>query len=163
MLNILNILKEILNRLSHTDYIVEQESTEDGWTYIKYASGWAEAWFRGNIGEITLSTALGTDIISASFFIDFPFSFTEIPYCVLNYEGNSTGYASVQHSNAGTTTVSRSYGIRLARIGSSAITLKNNMVSCYAKGYWKSTGGVLLSLLTLKTKRLGVAICSVIY
>lgn len=158
MLNILNILKDILNRLLHIDYIVD-EGTSGNWKYIKYASGWAEAWYRGNIGQVTLSTQLGTDIVSNSIFIDFPFSFVEIPYCILNYEGNSSGYTNVQHSNAGTTTVSKSYGIRLSRIGTSSITLQGNTVSCYVKGRWKSVGGVLLSLLTIKDKELGVVIC----
>lgn len=149
MLNILNILKKILERFSHIDYIVD-EGTSGNWKYIKYASGWAEAWYRGNIGQITLGTALATDIVSNSFHIDFPFAFIETPFCILNYEGNSSGYANVQHSNAGLTTTTKSYSIRLSRIGTSSIALQGNTVSCYVKGRWKSVGGghYLASLLS---------------
>lgn len=120
------------------DYIVEEGTTEDGWSYIKYASGWAEMWFRENIGQVTLGTVLGTDIVSNPFSINFPFSFIEVPYCVVTYESNSTGYAGVQMVNGNNTTVSKSYGIRLVRMGNSSIALQDNIVSCYARGRWQT-------------------------
>ena len=70
--------------------------------------------------------------------IFFPFSFIKVPYCVVTYEGNSTGYAGVQMVNGNNTTVSKSYGIRLVRIGNSSIALQDNIVSCYARGRWQA-------------------------
>lgn len=122
--------------LSMADYVIE-EGTSGNWRYTKWNSGKYECWYHANYGDITLSTTLGTDIVSNVFTIAFPITFTAVPFCSVNYEGNSTGYCWVQQSNANATTTSRSYGIRLARIGTSSITLNNNYVSCYACGKWK--------------------------
>lgn len=125
---------EAMINLGVADYVVEQ-GVSGNWTYKKWNSGEVECWYHANYGTITLSTALGTDIVSNGFRFTFPFEFSEVPTCIVCYEGNSTGYAEMQAVGAGgvaTTTQSAMY--RLVRIGSATISLANNMFSVYVKG-----------------------------
>lgn len=125
---------EAMTNLGVADYVVEQ-GVSGNWTYKKWNSGEVECWYHANYGTITLSTALGTDIVSNGFRFTFPFEFSEVPTCIVCYEGNSTGYAEMQAVGAGgvaTTTQSAMY--RLVRIGSATISLANNMFSVYVKG-----------------------------
>ena len=125
---------EAMTNLGVADYVVEQGESGN-WTYKKWNSGEVECWYHANHGTITLSTALGTDIVSNGFRFTFPFEFSEVPTCIVCYEGNSTGYAGMQAVGAGgvaTTTQSAMY--RLVRIGSATISLANNMFSVYVKG-----------------------------
>ena len=125
---------EAMTNLGVVDYVVEQGESGN-WTYKKWNSGEVECWYHANYGTITLSTALGTDIVSNGFRFTFPFEFSEVPTCIVCYEGNSTGYAEMQAVGAGggaTTTQSAMY--RLVRIGSATISLTNNMFSIYVKG-----------------------------
>lgn len=116
------------------DYVVEQ-GTSGNWKYRKWNSGEVECWYRANYGTITLSTALGTDIVSNGFRFTFPFEFSEVPTCIVCYEGNSTGYAEMQAVGAGgVATKTQSAMYRLVRIGSASISLTNNMFSLYVKG-----------------------------
>ena len=128
-----DVAKAIAN-LGIINYVVEQGESGN-WTYKKWNSGEVECWYHANYGTITLSTALGTDIVSNGFRFTFPFEFSEVPTCIVCYEGNSTGYAEMQAVGAGgvaTTTQSAMY--RLVRIGSATISLANNMFSLYVKG-----------------------------
>ena len=123
-----------MTNLGVVDYVVEQGESGN-WTYKKWNGGEVECWYHANYGTITLSTALGTDIVSNGFRFTFPFEFSEVPTCIVCYEGNSTGYAEMQAVGAGgvaTTTQSAMY--RLVRIGSASISLTNNMFSVYVKG-----------------------------
>ena len=125
---------EAMINLGVADYVVEQGESGN-WTYKKWNSGEVECWYHANYGVITLSIALGTDIVSNGFRFTFPFEFSEVPTCIVCYEGNSTGYAEMQAVGAGggaTTTQSAMY--RLVRIGSATISLANNMFSVYVKG-----------------------------
>ena len=128
-----DVAKAIAN-LGIANYVIEQGKIGN-WTYRKLNSGEVECWYHANYGTITLSTALGTDIVSNGFRFTFPFEFSEVPTCIVCYEGNSTGYAEMQAVGAGgvaTTTQSAMY--RLVRIGSASISLTNNMFSLYVKG-----------------------------
>ena len=116
------------------DYVIEQGESGN-WTYKRWNSGEVECWYHANYGTITLSTAVGTDIVSNGFRFTFPFEFSEVPTCIVCYEGNSTGYAEMQAVGAGGgTTTTQSAMYRLVRIGSASISLANNMFSVYVKG-----------------------------
>lgn len=128
-----DVAKAIAN-LGITNYIVEQGESGN-WTYRKWNNGEVECWYHANYGTITLSTALGTDIVSNGFRFTFPFEFSEVPTCIVCYEGNSTGYAEMQAVGAGgVATKTQSAMYRLVRIGSASISLTNNMFSLYVKG-----------------------------
>ena len=135
MVSLKKVLNKILTRINNeVGYVVEQ-GTSGNWTYRKWSSGEVECWYHANYGTITLSTTLGTDIVSNGFRFSFPFEFSEVPTCMVCYEGNSTGYAEMQTVGSGgvaTTTQSAMY--RLVRIGSAKISLTNNMFSVYVKG-----------------------------
>ena len=50
-------MSELLKDMGINDYIVEQ-GTSGGWTYQKYASGYADLWWRGDV-TVTSYTAVG--------------------------------------------------------------------------------------------------------
>ena len=56
------------------DYIVEQ-GTSNGWTYQKYASGYADLWWRGNV-TVTSYTAEGSMVYTNRFSLTMPFGVT---------------------------------------------------------------------------------------
>lgn len=120
---------------SGIDYIVEQ-GTSGNWAYRKWDSGIAECWWSGNYGSVTLSIPLGTDIVSATIQLAFPFTFTEVPSCVIGFEGSPTGYASLQYPGVQASTT-QSQGFRLVRIGSQSVTLANCRFTATVHGKWK--------------------------
>ena len=134
MLDVKTLLTKVLEALK-VDYVVE-EGTSTAWTYRKWNSGIAEAWYRGNYGTVTLSTQLSTDIVSATMQLTFPFTFTAVPACVIGFEGSPTGYAELQYPGTVATTT-KSQGFRLVRIGSQSVSLQNCRFTAYVKGTWK--------------------------
>lgn len=135
MISLKKVLNKILARINdEVNYVVEQGASGN-WTYRKWNTGEVECWYRANYGKITLSITLGTDIVSSGFKFTFPFTFSEVPTCIVCYEGNSTGYAEIQAVGSGgvaTTTQSAMY--RLVRIGNTSISLNDNYFSVYVKG-----------------------------
>lgn len=132
------LVKRLLTKILETlkvDYVVE-EGTSGGWTWRKWNSGIAEAWYRGNYGTVTLSTQLGTDIVSATMQLTFPFTFTAVPMCVISFEGSTSGYSELQYPGTVATTA-KSQGFRLVRIGTQSISLQNCWFTGYVKGTWK--------------------------
>lgn len=117
---------------------VVEEQYYGSWWVRKYANGYAECFVRQNVGSVTLSTPLGTDIVSGPIRIYFPFAFKEKPlFCSVTYEHNSTGYAVLQHYNGAEVTTEQTYPVRLARIGNASVTLANNIFNVHVLGKYK--------------------------
>lgn len=132
----LTLLNEIL-QLYLANAIVEEYDSGD-WHIKKYVNGYAECFGRVNVGNVTLSTALGTDIVSGAIAVSFPFTFSELPKCCnVSYEGNTSGYATLQNYNGSQMTTSRAYAVRLSRIGNASITLANNIFDVHVLGKYK--------------------------
>lgn len=125
-----------LAKLSKT--IVETGSL-NGWTWEKRADGMAFATLRRNIGTVTCLNALGNMYASNSISVAFPFTFVEIPICILKHESNDTGYAFDYSTGPATeaTTTTKSHSIRLARIASASIALNGVVIVCTVQGRWK--------------------------
>lgn len=135
-----NLILQLVQRFSTTaDYIVEKGTT-NGWYYEKYNSGIAKLWARLDIGQVTIMNVLASSgpgvVVSNAMSFSFPFEFTEVPFCSINHEGNSTGYTSIQTTgNVSTTT--KTYEVRLSRFGTSSVVTQNNIFSIFAVGKYK--------------------------
>lgn len=135
-----NLILQLVQRFSTTaDYIVEKGTTND-WYYEKHKSGIAKLWARFNIGQVIIGNVLASSgpgvVVSNATSFSFPFEFTEVPFCSINHEGNSTGYTSIQTTgNVSTTT--KTYEVRLSRFGTSSVVTQNNIFSIFAVGKYK--------------------------
>lgn len=121
-------LDELRQALGIKDYIIEQ-GTSGNWTYQKYASGYADLWWRGTVkpaSYTTVGSMVYTNIISLSM----PFGVT----------GNVviTGTGDNLHilTNVDWSYANKTVSFRMLRAES--ITLGNNDVSLRVVGKWKT-------------------------
>ena len=111
------------------DYIVEH-GTSNGWTYQKYASGYADLWWRGDV-TVTSYTNEGSMVYTNRFSVTMPFGVT----------GNVvvTGTCDNLHilCNTGWDFANKTVSFRLLRVA--ALKLGPQTVSLRVTGKW-STG-----------------------
>lgn len=115
------------------DYVVEQGTSGD-WTYIKWNSGRAEAYYKVTIGEVALTTNKATGVYSNDTYagksVSLPSSlFTAAPMAFGNVF--SSGYTHCQVSTSTTSTVAY-------RLWSPySATVRDVSVMLYVIGKWK--------------------------
>ena len=110
------------------DYIIEQ-GTSNGWTYRKYASGYADLWWRGDVTP-TSYTNEGSMMYTDRFSVTMPFGVT----------GNVvvTGTSDNLHivSNPGWNFANKTVSFRLQR--AKALTLAPQTVHLRVTGKWST-------------------------
>ena len=110
------------------DYIIEQ-GTSGNWTYQKYASGYADLWWRGNV-NVTSYTAVGSMVYTNIISLSMPFGVT----------GNVVVTGSVQNlhmiCNTDWSYSGKTVSFRMLRAAS--MTLGNQTVSLRVVGKWKT-------------------------
>ena len=112
------------------DYIVEQ-GEKDGWTYRKWNSGIAEAWYSATVSGIDVGEFnLDGMYHSGSKGINFPFTFTEVKY--VNASGGSTGNMNFVRPFNNTNTMMTYIVVGMADRASVSIRLNAEV-----KGKWK--------------------------
>lgn len=120
-------LAELLAALGVKDYIVEQ-GTSGNWTYQKYASGYADLWWRGTVTP-TSYTAVGSMVYTNIISLSMPFGVT----------GNVVITGSVQNlhmiCNTDWSYSGKTVSFRMLRAAS--MTLGNQTVSLRVVGKWK--------------------------
>ena len=115
------------------DYVVEQGTSGD-WTYVKWNSGKAEAYYKVSIGEVALTTNKATGVYSNDTYagksVSLPSSlFTAAPMAFGNVF--SSGYTHCQVSTSTTSTVAY-------RLWSPySATVRDVSVMLYVVGKWK--------------------------
>ena len=121
-------LAELLAALGVMDYIVEQ-GTSGNWTYRKYASGYADLWWRGTVTP-TSYTTFGSAAYTNTISLSMPFGVT----------GNVviTGSATDLHTicNTDWSYASKTLSFRMAR--GASMTPTNETVSLRVTGKWKA-------------------------
>lgn len=121
-------LAELLAALGVKDYIVEQ-GTSGNWTYQKYASGYADLWWRGTVTP-TSYTAVGSMVYTNTISLSIPFGVT----------GNVVVTGSVQNlhmiCNTDWSYAGKTVSFRLLRAAS--MTLGAQTVSLRVVGKWKT-------------------------
>lgn len=109
------------------DYIVEH-GTSNGWTYQKYASGYADLWWRGTV-KPTSYTAVGSMVYTNIISLSMPFGVT----------GNVVVTGSVQNlhmiCNTDWSYSGKTVSFRMLRAAS--MTLGNQTVSLRVVGKWQ--------------------------
>ena len=117
--------------------VIKEEKINE-WTVRTYANGYKECFGRINVGQVTLQTKLGTDMVSLNIQIPFPITFSELPeYCSVAYEGNGTGYATMQSPGVSSLSTTHAYAVRLCRIGTSTTVLADNVFNVHAYGNYE--------------------------
>ena len=120
-------LAELLAALGVKDYIVEQ-GTSGNWTYQKYASGYADLWWRGTV-TTTSYTAVGSMVYTNIISLSMPFGVT----------GNVVVTGSVQNlhmiCNTDWSYSGKTVSFRMLRAAS--MTLGNQTVSLRVVGKWR--------------------------
>lgn len=121
-------LAELLAALGVKDYIVEQ-GTSGNWTYQKYASGYADLWWRGTVTP-TSYTAVGSMVYTNIISLSMPFGVT----------GNVVVTGSVQNlhmiCNTDWSYAGKTVSFRMLRAAS--MTIGNQTVSLRVVGKWKT-------------------------
>lgn len=121
-------LEELRQALGINDYIVEQ-GTDGNWTYQKYASGYADLWWRGNV-KPTSYTAVGSMVYTNIISLPMPFGVT----------GNVVITGTVQNlhiiSNTDWSYSGKTVSFRLQR--GASMTLGNQTVSLRVVGKWQA-------------------------
>lgn len=121
-------LEELRQALGINDYIVEQ-GTDGNWTYQKYASGYADLWWRGNV-KPTSYTAVGSMVYTNIISLAMPFGVT----------GNVVITGTVQNlhiiSNTDWSYSGKTVSFRLQR--GASMTLGNQTVSLRVVGKWQA-------------------------
>lgn len=120
-------LAELLAALGVKDYIVEQ-GTSGNWTYQKYASGYADLWWRGTVTP-TSYTAVGSMVYTNIISLSMPFGVT----------GNVVVTGSVQNlhmiCNTDWSYSGKTVSFRMLRAAS--MTIGNQTVSLRVVGKWQ--------------------------
>lgn len=121
-------LAELLAALGVKDYIIEQ-GISGNWTYQKYASGYADLWWRGTVTP-TSYTAVGSMVYTNIIRLSMPFGVT----------GNVVVTGSVQNlhmiCNTDWSYSGKTVSFRMLRAAS--MTLGNQTVSLRVVGKWKT-------------------------
>ena len=120
-------LAELLAALGVKDYIIEQ-GISGNWTYQKYASGYADLWWRGTVTP-TSYTAVGSMVYTNIISLSMPFGVT----------GNVVVTGSVQNlhmiCNTDWSYSGKTVSFRMLRAAS--MTIGNQTVSLRVVGKWK--------------------------
>lgn len=120
-------LAELLAALGVKDYIIEQ-GISGNWTYQKYASGYADLWWRGTVTP-TSYTAVGSMVYTNIIRLSMPFGVT----------GNVVVTGSVQNlhmiCNTDWSYSGKTVSFRMLR--AAAMTLGNQTVSLRVVGKWQ--------------------------
>lgn len=120
-------LDELRQALGIKDYIIEQ-GISGNWTYQKYASGYADLWWRGTVTP-TSYTAVGSMVYTNIISLSMPFGVT----------GNVVVTGSVQNlhmiCNTDWSYSGKTVSFRMLRAAS--MTLGNQTVSLRVVGKWK--------------------------
>ena len=109
------------------DYIVEQ-GTSNGWTYQKYASGYADLWWRGTVTP-TSYTAVGSMVCTNTISLSMPFGVTG------NVVVTGTGDNLHILTNVDWSYANKTVSFRMLRAAS--MTIGNQTVSLRVVGKWK--------------------------
>ena len=121
-------LDELLAALGIKDYIIEQ-GISGNWTYQKYASGYADLWWRGTV-KPTSYTTVGSMVYTNIISLSMPFGVT----------GNVVVTGSVQNlhmiCNTDWSYAGKTVSFRMLRAAS--MTLGNQTVSLRVVGKWKT-------------------------
>lgn len=121
-------LAELLAALGVKDYIIEQ-GISGNWTYQKYASGYADLWWRGTV-KPTSYTTVGSMVYTNIISLSMPFGVT----------GNVVVTGSVQNlhmiCNTDWSYAGKTVSFRMLRAAS--MTLGNQTVSLRVVGKWKT-------------------------
>ena len=121
-------LDELRKALGIKDYIIEQ-GISGNWTYQKYASGYADLWWRGTV-KPTSYTAVGSMVYTNIISLSMPFGVT----------GNVVVTGSVQNlhmiCNTDWSYSGKTVSFRMLRAAS--MTLGNQTVSLRVVGKWKT-------------------------
>lgn len=121
-------LAELLAALGVKDYIIEQ-GISGNWTYQKYASGYADLWWRGTVTP-TSYTAVGSMVYTNIISLSMPFGVT----------GNVVVTGSVQNlhmiCNTDWSYSGKTVSFRMLRAAS--MTIGNQTVSLRVVGKWKT-------------------------
>lgn len=121
-------LDELRQALGIKDYIIEQ-GISGNWTYQKYASGYADLWWRGTVTP-TSYTAVGSMVYTNIISLSMPFGVT----------GNVVVTGSVQNlhmiCNTDWSYSGKTVSFRMLRAAS--MTLGNQTVSLRVVGKWKA-------------------------
>lgn len=121
-------LAELLAALGVKDYIIEQ-GISGNWTYQKYASGYADLWWRGTV-KPTSYTTVGSMVYTNIISLSMPFGVT----------GNVVVTGSVQNlhmiCNTDWSYSGKTVSFRMLRAAS--MTLGNQTVSLRVVGKWKT-------------------------
>lgn len=110
------------------DYIIEQ-GTSGNWTYQKYASGYADLWWRGNV-NVTSYTAVGSMVTTNIISLSMPFGVT----------GNVvvTGSAENLHMICNTDWSYSGKTVSFRMLRAASMTIGNQTVSLRVVGKWKT-------------------------
>ena len=121
-------LDELRQAMGIKDYIIEQ-GINGNWTYQKYASGYADLWWRGTV-KPTSYTAVGSMVYTNIISLSMPFGVT----------GNVVVTGSVQNlhviCNTDWSYAGKTVSFRMLRAAS--MTLGNQTVSLRVVGKWKT-------------------------
>lgn len=121
-------LDELRKALGIKDYIIEQ-GISGNWTYQKYASGYADLWWRGTV-KPTSYTAVGSMVYTNIISLSMPFGVT----------GNVVVTGSVQNlhmiCNTDWSYAGKTVSFRMLRAAS--MTLGNQTVSLRVVGKWQA-------------------------
>nr|DAQ72434.1 MAG TPA: protein of unknown function DUF859 [Caudoviricetes sp.] len=121
-------LAELLAALGVKDYIVEQ-GTSGNWTYHKYASGYADLWWRGTVTP-TSYTAVGSMVYTNVIRLSMPFGVTG------NVAVTGTGDNLHILTNVDWSYANKTVSFRLLRAAS--MTLGEQVVALRVVGKWKT-------------------------
>lgn len=120
-------LAELLAALGVKDYIVEQ-GTSGNWTYHKYASGYADLWWRGTV-KPTSYTAVGSMVYTNVIRLSMPFGVTG------NVAVTGTGDNLHIITNVDWSYANKTVSFRLLRAAS--MTLGEQVVALRVVGKWQ--------------------------
>ena len=120
-------LAELLAALGVKDYIVEQ-GTSGNWTYHKYASGYADLWWRGTV-KPTSYTAVGSMVYTNVIRLSMPFGVTG------NVAVTGTGDNLHILTNVDWSYANKTVSFRLLRAAS--MTLGEQVVALRVVGKWQ--------------------------
>ena len=120
-------LAELLAALGVKDYIVEQ-GTSGNWTYHKYASGYADLWWRGTVTP-TSYTAVGSMVYTNIIRLSMPFGVTG------NVAVTGTGDNLHIITNVDWSYANKTVSFRLLRAAS--MTLGEQVVALRVVGKWQ--------------------------
>lgn len=120
-------LAELLAALGVKDYIIEQ-GISGNWTYQKYASGYADLWWRGTVTP-TSYTAVGSMVYTNIISLSMPFGVTG------NVVVTGTGDNLHILTNVDWSYANKTVSFRLLRAAS--MTIGNQIVALRVVGKWK--------------------------